>query len=109
MKRSRVLQLTTLVTLCALSPVSTFAQQVHRLRSTPETVAWGYYVSTKQPALYIESGDMVDVTTMITSRPRRLEAAGIPPEEIQQDLRDIVEQVTDRGPGGHILTGPLDR
>ncbi len=107
MKRSRVLQLTTLVALCTVNPQSMCAQQLHVLRSTPETVAWGYYVSTKQPALYIESGDMVDVTTMITSRPRRLEGAGIPPEEIQQDLRDIVEQVTDRGPGGHILTGPI--
>jgi acetamidase/formamidase len=27
--------------------------------------------------------------------------------EIQQSLRDVVSQVTDRGPGGHILTGPV--
>jgi len=26
---------------------------------------------------------------------------------VQQSLRDIVTQVTDRGPGGHILTGPI--
>ncbi len=26
---------------------------------------------------------------------------------MQQELRDIYEQVTDRGPGGHILTGPI--
>ena len=83
------------------------AQQVHELRAAPETVAWGYYVATKAPALRIASGDFVDVTTMITSSPRRLESVGIPPEEVQQALRDIYEQVTDRGPGGHILTGPI--
>ena len=83
------------------------AQQVHELKAGPETVAWGYYVSTKQPALRIESGDIVEVTTMLTSSPRRLEGAGIPPDEVQQELRDIYEQVTDRGPGGHILTGPI--
>ena len=31
----------------------------------------------------------------------------MPANEIQQALRDIVSQVTDRGPGGHILTGPV--
>lgn len=86
---------------------SLWAQRVHELRATPETVAWGYYVATKAPALRIVSGDIVDVTTMITNSPRRLESVGVPPEEIQQELRDIYEQVTDRGPGGHILTGPI--
>ncbi len=58
------------------------AQQVHELKAGPETVAWGYYVSTKQPVLRIESGDIVEVTTMLTSSPRRLEGAGIPPDEV---------------------------
>jgi len=49
----------------------------------------------------------VRIETLITSRPDRLEQLGVPPEEVQQSLRDIVEQVTDRGPGGHILTGPI--
>ena len=57
--------------------------------------------------LRIESGDIVEVETMITNRPQRLEAAGVPAEEVQQSLRDIVDQVEDRGPGGHILTGPI--
>ncbi len=43
----------------------------------------------------------------MTSSPTRLEAAGIPPEEVEQSLRDVYDQVTDRGPGGHILTGPI--
>ena len=29
------------------------------------------------------------------------------PEDIQASLRAIVDGVTDKGPGGHILTGPV--
>ncbi len=83
------------------------AQTVHHLPATPSTVAYGYYWSEAKPVLRIASGDIIDVETMITSRPDRLEAAGVPPEEIEPSLRAIVEQVTDRGPGGHILTGPV--
>lgn len=91
----------------ALANVPTSAQQLHQLPATPETVAWGYYWSEAEPVLRISSGDIVEVVTMITNRPDRLEQAGISADQIQQSLRDIVDQVTDRGPGGHILTGPI--
>jgi len=91
----------------AVANVPTSAQQLHQLPATPETVAWGYYWSEAEPVLRISSGDIVEVVTMITSRPDRLEQAGISADQIQQSLRDIVDQVTDRGPGGHILTGPI--
>jgi acetamidase/formamidase len=39
--------------------------------------------------------------------PARLEGAGVRPSDIPQYLRDIHEKVTDKGPGGHILTGPV--
>jgi acetamidase/formamidase len=83
--------------------------KVHTLPATPQTVAYGYYWSEARPVLTIASGDMIDVTTMLTSTPARLEAAGVPPNEVEQELRDIVAQVTGdaRGPGGHILTGPV--
>jgi len=32
---------------------------------------------------------------------------GLPVAEVQPELAAIYEQVTDRGPGGHILTGPI--
>ena len=57
--------------------------------------------------LRVASGDTVEVETLITNRPDRLEAAGVAPADVQQSLRDIVTQVTDKGPGGHILTGPI--
>jgi len=83
------------------------AQHVHKLAATPQTVAYGYYSAAATPVLRVASGDIIDVATMITNRPDRLEAAGVAPADVQQSLRDIVAQVTDKGPGGHILTGPV--
>ena len=31
----------------------------------------------------------------------------MPPDQVEQSLRDVFDHVTDRGPGGHILTGPV--
>jgi acetamidase/formamidase len=81
----------------------------HRLEATPSTVAYGYYWSEAKPALHIASGDIIDVDTLLTNSPNGLQNAGVPPEKIQSSLRSIVAEVTGdkRGPGGHILTGPV--
>src|SRR3954468_19945815 len=81
----------------------------HRLEATPSTVAYGYYWSEAKPALRIASGDIIDVDTLLTSTPNALRNAGVPGEQIQASLVDIVSGVTGdrRGPGGHILTGPV--
>ncbi|MFQ5741268.1 MAG: acetamidase/formamidase family protein, partial [Acidobacteriota bacterium] len=81
--------------------------RVHQLKATPETVAWGYYDAAAQPVLRILSGDVVEVETLLTSSPDRLEGAGVAPENVEQSLRDIYAGVKERGPGGHILTGPI--
>lgn len=94
----------TLLLACATSAA---AQTTHRLPATPQTVAYGHYWAESKPVLRIKSGDIIDVETMLTNTPPRLEAAGVAPADVQQALRDIVAQVTDRGPGGHILTGPV--
>jgi acetamidase/formamidase len=85
------------------------AGKVHRLEATPATVSYGYYWSEAKPALRIPSGDIIDVDTLLTSTPERLASAGVPSDKIQASLKRIVEQVTGdkRGPGGHILTGPV--
>jgi len=79
----------------------------HVLEPSPTTVAYGYYDAAAKPVLRIASGDTVRIHTLITSTPQRLEAAGVAKNQIEQPLRDIVEQVKDKGPGGHILTGPI--
>jgi acetamidase/formamidase len=57
--------------------------------------------------LHIHSGDTVEFETLITNSPAGLEKAGVPPEQVQQSLRDIYNNVTNKGPGGHILNGPV--
>jgi len=85
------------------------AARVHRLEATPETVAYGYYWSDAAPVLRIASGDIIDVDTLLTNTPNGLARAGVPDDEIQASLKAIVSGVTGdrRGPGGHILTGPV--
>src|SRR3954468_13532725 len=78
----------------------------HILNPSPTTIAWGYYWSEAQPVLKIQSGDHVKVHTLITSTPERLEAAGLPSSEVEQSLRDV-QAIKERGPGGHLLTGPI--
>jgi len=85
------------------------APQVHRLEATPATVAYGYYWSQAPPVLRIRSGDIIDVDTLLTNTPEGLAKAGVPDAQIQSSLKAVVSQVTGerRGPGGHILTGPV--
>src|SRR6266852_4930702 len=85
----------------------TNAQATYTLKPTPKTVAWGYYDAKAAPVLRVKSGDTVEIQTLITNSPKRLEEAGLPPEQVEQSLRDITDQVKDKGPGGHILTGPI--
>jgi acetamidase/formamidase len=96
---------------CALVSFGAAAQapapRIHRLDPSPTTVAWGHYDAAAKPALHVSSGDTVVVRTLITSSPERLEKAGVAPEDVEPALREIHKAVTDKGPGGHILTGPI--
>jgi len=105
MKARTVTALTLL--LAATSSAQPTKPKTHRLEATPQTVAYGYYWSEAKPVLRIASGDIIDVDTLLTNTPRGLERAGVKPEDVQQTLRNVVETVTDKGPGGHILTGPV--
>jgi acetamidase/formamidase len=93
----------------ALLAAQTPAGKTHRLEATPQTVAYGYYDAAAPPVLTIDSGDIIDVDTLLTNVPDRLERAGVPANQVQQSLRRIVAEVPQnrRGPGGHILTGPV--
>src|SRR2546427_12629497 len=82
------------------------AKHSHPPPATPRTVAYGYYSAAATPVLRIASGDTVEVETLVTNRPDRLEAAGGAPADVQQSLRVIVTQATDKSPAGHIRTGP---
>src|SRR5438309_11801177 len=79
----------------------------YQLKATPGTVAWGYYWSAAKPVLKIKSGDTVEMQTLTTSSPTSLANNGVKPADIQQELKTIYTEVKDKGPGGHILTGPI--
>jgi len=80
----------------------------HTLMPTPQTVHIGHFSPTVKPVLTIDSGDIVTVETGANMAPAIIEASGVvPPTAVPQYLRDIYEQVKDRGPAGHILTGPI--
>ena len=95
--------------LFALTVQSSAAQaaQTFELQATPSTVAWGNYDAAAKPVLHIRSGDTVVFHTLLTSSPTALEKAGVAPAAVEQALRTVFDQVHDRGPGGHILTGPV--
>ena len=101
----------TLIVVGAAAAAAAFAAQpkTHRLEATPSTIAYGYYDAAAPPVLRIASGDIIDVDTLLTNTPAGLERAGVPADQIQASLRAIVEQTPreKRGPGGHILTGPV--
>ena len=82
---------------------------VHRLEATPSTIAYGWYDAAGAPVLKIASGDIIDVDTLLTNTPAGLQRAGVPADQIQDSLKAITDQVPreKRGPGGHILTGPV--
>lgn len=83
------------------------AAETFDLPATPATVAWGNYDPAHAPALKIRSGDTVVVHTLLTNSPQGLERNGVPPDQVEAALRAVYAGVTDRGPGGHILTGPI--
>src|SRR5947209_9405442 len=80
----------------------------HKLKATPQTLAWGYYWAGAKPVLTIKSGDVVEIQT-VSGNPTNLERAGVPAEQIQPELRKLYAEVPQeaKGPGGHLLTGPI--
>jgi acetamidase/formamidase len=74
---------------------------LHELTARPETVHWGYFDNTLAPAITVAPGDLVRVEA-ITHH------AGDAPDLLMDDgVRAIYDTVTDRGPGPHLLTGPI--
>jgi acetamidase/formamidase len=94
------------------APIAAAAQDVGKTYTLPassKTVAFGHYDATTPPVLRIRSGDTVIFHTVLTNNPTRLEQAGVKPTDVEASLREIYDNVPakDRGPGGHVLTGPV--
>jgi acetamidase/formamidase len=79
------------------------------LPASPSTVLWGYYSAKAKPVLTVHSGDTVRIQTLSTcGSTERLQEEGVAAADIPAYNADIYREVKDRGPGGHILTGPVE-
>jgi acetamidase/formamidase len=79
------------------------------LQATPSTVVWGYYSAKAKPVLTVHSGDTVRIQTLSTcGSTERLQEEGVAAADIPSYNTDIYREVKERGPGGHILTGPVE-
>lgn len=82
----------------------------HTLMPSPTTVAYGGYDPGAKPVLRVASGDEIRLGAVSTCGARLLQAGG-DSGRIEPAYRAITAAVRDstlrRGPGGHILTGPI--
>ena len=88
---------------------------VAHLRSTPETVSWGWIAADRAPVLRVKSGQSIQIDT-VTHQGLNTDrdpvaffgAAGIKPGAVLEDAADIYRSVKrGEGAGPHILTGPV--
>jgi len=85
------------------------------LKSTPDTVLWGYIAANLPPALTIQSGQIVEIEALshqgLTTNkdPEKFFAGyGIPANEVLADAKNIYTEVKrPKGASVHILTGPI--
>ncbi|HET9916951.1 MAG TPA: acetamidase/formamidase family protein [Candidatus Binatia bacterium] len=85
------------------------------LKSTPDTVLWGYIAANLPPALTIKSGQVVEVEALshqgLTTNkdPEKFFAGyGIPGNDVLADAKNVYAEVKrPKGASVHILTGPI--
>jgi acetamidase/formamidase len=94
---------------CLAVSIAVGQSPVATLPATPTTVVWGYYSAKAKPVLTVHSGDTVRIQTLSTcGSTERMVEEGVAPADVPSYNTDIYREVTDRGPGGHILTGPVN-
>jgi len=78
------------------------------LMPSPQTVHIGHFSAALKPVLTIDSGDIVTIETATSLDPAEIDQSGaVPPSVVPEYQRAIHREVKDRGPSGHVLTGPI--
>jgi acetamidase/formamidase len=81
----------------------------HVLMPSPQTVHIGHFAANVKPVLTVDSGDIVTIESVVSLAPEAVDQSRVvPPSAVPQYQRDIHRDVKDRGPAGHILTGPVE-
>jgi acetamidase/formamidase len=75
------------------------------VRVTPSTVQWGYFASDAKPVLTVKPGELVTMDTICAID--ELEQLGAAPDDPIRELKEVEAKVKDKGPGPHVLTGPI--
>jgi acetamidase/formamidase len=102
---TRLAALTATVALAGL-PSAQAAE--YTLMPSPQTAHIGYFSAAQKPVLTVDSGDIVTIETAVAMDPAEIDKSGVvPPSAVPDYTRAIYRDVTDRGPGGHVLTGPV--
>jgi acetamidase/formamidase len=97
-----------LVTVTAIAGLPAARGAEYTLMPSLQTVHVGYFSAALKPALTINSGDIVTIESVGGPDPADVDASGVvPPSAVPEHVRTIRREVTDRGPGPHILTGPV--
>lgn len=77
----------------------------HTLHVTPSTVQWGSFASDAKPVLSVKPGELVIIDTICAID--ELEQLGAKADDPIRELKEIEAKVKDKGPGPHVLTGPV--
>ena len=94
--------------IAAVLPLGALHAAEYTLLPSPQTVHVGYFSAALKPALTVNSGDIVTIESVGGPDPADVDASGVvPPSAVPDYARTIRREVTDRGPGPHILTGPV--
>lgn len=83
------------------------AQKTYELKASPENIHWGYFSAELEPVIRVNPGDIVIIEDVPRLDPIDMEKWGIPAEEMSEGYRRIYREVTDKGPGPHIMVGPV--
>ena len=80
----------------------------YTLMPGPQAVHVGYFSAALKPVLTVNSGDVVTIETVPGLDPAVVDASGVVPQSAVPDYARVIRrEVNDRGPGPHILTGPI--
>ncbi len=81
----------------------------HTLMPSSKTVHIGHFAPNVKPVLSVDSGDFVTIETASMLTPEDITKSGVvPASSIPPYQAEIFREVKDRGPGPHVLTGPIE-